>query len=449
MGLANAPGINMRTGMIRTPFLALLLASACGDERLQGWEGDAPPNILFITVDTLRADALGLYGYKKPTSPELDAFAKTATVFEQAMSSSSWTLPSFASLFTSYYSSTHKCWKIFSKLDESFETLAEILTRHGFDTACFVSHTMLNPSQGMQQGFVHFDDSYVDPGAGTQLRISSEHISDSGVHFLQEKAAAQDGVPWMLWLHYFDPHSAYMPHEGITGTFLPETINPRLQERGKYDGEIKYTDFHLGRVFQALEAQGLADDTIVVFVADHGEEFWEHGNTEHGSTLYNELVRVPLLIRIPGEEPRLVRQVIRTVDVMPTLLDYSRATIDFEIEGKSLRKLIEGQHLSLPPALLEIQQSEKTMMKAIVREPWKLVHNISEKRFELYDLEADPGETNDLSAQHADVVTELGRTLSTMVRQAEVHGRGYNASSTEDVSPGQLEALRGLGYIGE
>ena len=432
-----------------------LVASAlvsCGGDTIQGWEGaEAPPNVLLITVDTLRADVMGAYGYARPTTPELDAFAATATVFEQPMSSASWTLPSFASLFTSLFSSTHQCWKLFSKLDDSFETLAEVLTRHGYDTACFVSHTMLNPSQGMQQGFVHFDDSYADPEADTELRISSEYISDRGLRFLEQKSAVADGVPWMLWLHYFDPHSYYMNHEGVTETFLPPDadLHSRAGERGRYDGEVRYTDHHIGRVLRALEEEGLDESTIVVFVADHGEEFFEHGNTEHGSTLFNELVRVPLFIRVPGEQPRRVSQVVRTVDVMPTLIDYAGASIEREIEGRSLRRLVEGSSMSLPPALLEIRQSDATLMEGVVSGRWKLVHHLDDDHYELYDLESDPLEQEDLAEKEPERVKQLTKTLRNMVAEAQRRSRSYSVSGTEEASPMELEALKGLGYIND
>lgn len=436
-------------GQVRAfPLLAGALLSSCGGERLTDWDGDPPPSILFISVDTLRADALGMYGYKKPTSPELDAFAKTAAVFEQTMSSASWTLPSFASLFTSYFSSTHKCWKPVSKLDESFETLAEILVRNGYDTACYVSHPMLTSSNGMQQGFVHFDDSYSDPEADLAARISSQEISDRGIRFMQQKARVADGVPWFLWLHYFDPHSYYMPHEGITDDFIEQPGKQRLLLRGTYDGEIKYTDIHLGRIFKELEELGLAEETIVVFVSDHGEEFFEHGNVEHGSSLFNELVRVPLVIRVPGEEERRIPEVVRTVDVMPTLLDLVGIAVDFEIGGRSLRRLIQGEHLSLPPALMEIQQTKETIMKGIVRGRWKLVHNGSAGGIlSLYDLEADPLEKSDVSDQNPAIVAELKRALEKMVEEAVAHGTNYDEASDQDMSPAELDVLQGLGYL--
>jgi arylsulfatase A-like enzyme len=239
-----------------------------------------------------------------------------------------------------------------------------------------------------------------------------------------------------------------MPHEGITDDFIDPAAKQRSKTRGTYDGEIKYTDIHLGRVFKELETLELDDDTIVVFVADHGEEFFEHGNSEHGSSLFNELVRVPLLVRVPGQEPRRIAQVVRTVDVMPTLLDLVGMDADFEIEGKSLRRLIQGEHLSLPPALLEIQQTEATMMKGIVKGRWKLVHNISaDGTLGLYDLEADPFEKKDVSAQHPDVVAELKRALENMVARAVRFGESYHQAPDQNMSPAELEALRGLGYL--
>ena len=224
---------------------------------------------------------------------------------------------------------------------------------------------------------------------------------------------------------------------------------PRAQVRGLYDGEIKYTDIHLGRVFDALDELGLSDDTIVVFVSDHGEEFFDHGHTEHGSHLFNELVRVPLLIRIPDEDPRRVAQLVRTVDLMPTLLDYADAEPPDLIEGRSLRPLIQGKNLSLAPALFEIQQSLETMMKGIKEGQWKLVHNITKERYELYDLIADPLEKVDVSQEHPEKVADLKIKLNKMVKRAEQHGTRYKESLSDDTTPAEAAKLRGLGYLGD
>ncbi|MFN0008802.1 MAG: sulfatase, partial [Planctomycetota bacterium] len=306
------------------------MVAACATALLLSCEpSGGRPNVLFVSIDTLRADHLGCYGWPRPTSPNLDALASKSVVFESAQSSSSWTLPSLASLMTSMQASAHSCDQIASRLDPSYTTMAEILRDSGYDTAFVASHVFLSAGYGLQQGFTHVDTRILQD----ESAITSPAVTDWGLAWLHDKAAADDGVPWFLWLHYFDPHAPYLVHEGISERFGTET------DLDRYDGEIAFTDQHLGRLLEAFERLGLAENTILVVVADHGEEFGEHGVQGHGYDLHEEVVRGPLIVRAPGIAPRRVSEVVPTVDVMPTLLELCGARGRNEVEGRSLLPL--------------------------------------------------------------------------------------------------------------
>ncbi|MCZ6597984.1 MAG: sulfatase [Planctomycetota bacterium] len=419
------------------------------------WKGgEVPPNILFLSVDTLRADHLGIYGYVRPTSPNIDAWAEDAVVFDDAQAAASWTLPGLASVMTSFYSSTHKCWTFASRLDPSFTTLAEILRDHGYDTMAVTSHVFLARRYGLQQGFVHFDDEFAHPVMDPPQAITSERVSDKGIRFLRQKAAAKDGTPWMLWLHYFDPHGVYKPHEGISERFgLTEEVD-------LYDGEIAFTDMHVGRVLDTLRELGLEQDTIVVFFSDHGEEFLDHGALRHGHTLYGELVRVPLIVKAPGTSPRRVRGLVRTVDVMPTVLelvglagppdDMRDTDGTADIEGVSLVPLLRGREIEEElVALAEIKLAEEASFDCVIQGPWKLIVDSTTGDMELYAYRQDPRETNDMADMRPEQVADLAQSLRALIEGARRKGERFEHSEELGLTPVQLENMQGLGYLGD
>ncbi len=431
---------------------ALVLLGGCVERPFEpAWrQGKPPPNVLFLTVDTLRADHLGFYGYGKPTSPRLDAFAERSVVFERALASASWTLPALASVFTGAFSSTHRCWSFGSRLSESFTTLPEVLTASGYDSACFVSHLFCTSRHGLQQGFVHCDDAFAHPAVEPDVAVTSERIADEGIRFLERKAAAPDGSPWLLWLHFFDPHASYVEHGGISERFA--TPGPRenvVIEGDLYDGEIAFTDEHVGRVLDALERTGALERTIVVLLADHGEEFQDHGGTGHGHTLFEELVRVPLVIRAPGIEPGRIGGLVRTVDLLPTVLDLAEL-VPPECEGATLRPVLERRPAREVPALFEIRQNPAYTLEGIAEGRWKLVHPLAAGgRSALYDLGEDPRERRDLSAERPEVLLRLTELLRGMRESAEERSRDHEVPPDGNLTPAVLEQLRGLGYVGE
>ncbi len=415
------------------------------------YEG-SPPNVLLVSVDTLRADHMGIYGYERPTTPNLDRWARGAVVFDNAQASSSWTLPGLASVLTSYYTSTHGCWTFNSRLDSSFLTFPEILRDAGYDTMAVTSHVFLVRRYGLQQGFIHFDGDFSHTVADQRRTVTSEIVSERGIRFLEQKAAAADGVPWLMWLHYFDPHEAYMPHAGISEQFGTTELDGEITftELDLYDGEITFTDRHIGRVLDSLERLGLAEDTIVVFFSDHGEEFLDHGALRHGHSLYGELVRVPLVVRVPGVEPRRVDDLVSMVDVFPTILERVPPLVSpADIEGMSLGPLLEGRPGAERSAVAETRLSEQNSLDCILRGRWKLIVDSIEGDVELYDLGSDPAESRDVADEFPEVVADLKQELRGVIAKAQERSRLYEHSGELELTPTQLDQMKDLGYLGD
>jgi arylsulfatase A-like enzyme len=407
--------------------------------------GAERPNVLLITIDTLRADRLGVYGHARPTSPRLDAFAAGAVVFENAEASAPWTLPTLASVLTSEVPSTHGCRDFGSVLDGSFTTLAERLLAAGYDTACVVSHLFATSRHGLQQGFVHTDDSYAYPEVDPAQSVTSQVISDKAIRFLDQKEASPDKSPWLLWLHYFDPHDAYVQHPGISEAFVtPGERTPGQVLDDAYEGEIRYTDEHVGRVLDALERTGLARDTVVVVVADHGEEFYERGALGHGHSLHRELVHVPLLVRAPGTAPGRVRDVVRQVDVLPTVLELVGLAVP-ESAGRSLVPLLRGGTLPEAPALAELSQGQNRF-DALREGRYKVLRAPDAGTSELYDLELDLDERTNVSAEHPDALARMLAELDRLQGEARARASLFGAAPEITFTPGQREDLDKLGY---
>lgn len=399
-------------------------------------------NILVVSIDTLRADHLGCYGYARPTSPNIDAFAAKAAVFENAHSSASWTLPSFASLFTSLYSTSHGCWKVDSRLESEHDTLAEHLRDAGWDTSLIVPHVFLSGQYGLQQGFVHIDDTLVRTASESNKVISSPAMTEKSIAWLERKHQSPDDSPFFLWVHYFDPHDEYLPHAGYSEQFgLQSDID-------LYDGEIRWVDEHVARLLKRVDELYGLDQTVVAIVADHGEEFGEHGFQRHGYTLYQEAVRIPLIVHVPGHAARRVSDLVSNIDFMPTLLEVAGVPPRGLQQGRSLMPLLRGE--SLPPrgALSEVRWHDDQDMRCWREESWKLHEDRShgKERDELYDLAADPRETTNLLATRQDALTVLRESLGHMLGTALQHAKRFPQPRRYTPPPGDQARLSALGY---
>jgi len=410
----------------------------------------APMNLLIIAVDTLRACHLGAYGFKKPTSPNIDALLAQSVQFDEAMSTAPWTLPSFATMMTSQYTSTHGAWRFTDTLDASFPTLAEQYLAAGYHTAAVVGHIFLGTKFGLAQGFTEYEESLVLETLGESHKaITSHHITDKSIAFLDRHKAERPGKPWLLWTHYFDPHNKYLAHEGIT-----EIFGPRRKDH--YHGEIAYTDRHIGRLLAHLKRTGMDDNTVIVFVSDHGEEFMDHGAIHHGKTLFREVIRVPMAIRVPGSEPRRVKQLVGTIDLMPTLLELMDIPPpDIAMSGQSLAPLFRGEAVPTRPVLMETFQNkaQDASLKGIVTPKWKLIIETPYEEGEgktvtrLYQWTKDKREKKNLAQKKPEKVTALNSQLEALIATATTHKTNYALGQKTEHSAEETRQLELLGYI--
>ncbi len=402
-------------------------------------------NLLFLCVDTLRADHLGAYGASPSPSPAIDELARTGIVFERAYAHASWTLPSFASVLTSLYSSTHGCWTKENRLGDAFTTLPENFRAAGFDTYGIASHIFFDRDYGLQQGFDGFDDELAHPrGEEGWIPVTSPLVSEKAVRWLEQRVSAKDVDPWFLWLHYFDPHVPYVDHaRAETGAETPD-------EHARYVAEIAFTDRYVGEVLLALERLGLSDETVVVFLSDHGEAFEEHpGVRRHSKSLFDEELRVPLVVRVPGLDARRVTSFVRTVDLYPTLLELFQIPAGATpIEGQSLAPALLGEEPASPPLLSEIRLHDGFHARGIVDGRWKLVEDLSSGTTRLYDLVGDPGETQDVALERAELAAELRAKMEALEGRAKQASELFEGGGEIELSPETLERLRELGYVG-
>jgi arylsulfatase A-like enzyme len=428
-------------------------------------------NIVLITVDALRADHLGVYGYSRPTSPSIDAFAKEAVVVSDAISQAPYTKASIASLLTGLYPTAHKTYTTGVSLGQlmttgigtgtlpatdvlsaGLQTLPEALRDAGFETFALTSNPFLIADFGFAQGFDHF-------------RFISEHGEFASARLMLAEAMKalerRSRRPFFLWVHLMEPHSPYTPPEPYRSMFPPlappRPINPsvippwiRIGDsidlnlyQARYDGEVRTADAAIGGFVQALRRRRLWDRTVVVLTADHGESFMEHGVLEHNTWLYDELVHVPLVIRIPGVAPRRVRTQVQLVDLYPTLARIAGAKLPTGLHGGDRLTALQGR-----AAAASYAYSEVVGRRFAIRTPeWKYISSLQGGR-QLFDLRADPREQNNLAREQPARVEQLERDLQRVVASAVKSGQRVRGQSSP-VAPEVLKQLRSLGYIAQ
>jgi arylsulfatase A-like enzyme/Flp pilus assembly protein TadD len=423
--------------------VVLLIAAVLGLRRTgvaPAWLGGGPPNLLVVTLDTLRADHVGSYGYAGARTPRFDSLAARGLRFERAATVVPLTLPAHASLFTGTFPARHGVRDNGGYyLGAEQETLAELLAARGYRTGGFISAFVLDSRWGIDQGFErYFDDfdlSRFDKQAGMDaIQRPGNETVDEALGWL----AADTRQPFCLWLHLYDPHTPYAAPRDYA-TFFPRTLG------GAYDAEVAYADAQLGRVLDALERDGRLGRTIVAVLGDHGEMLGEKGEQTHGFFVYDAAVRIPMVVVAPGLAPRVVTDQVRIVDVMPTLLELLEVPVPKAVQGTSLLPLARGQRLQLT-ALSESWFPRFhygwSELVAIQDERFKLIRA---PRRELYDLERDPRETQDLAASDPGRVETLERALNAML--AAVGGAG-KPKGPEAVDSETAERLQALGYVG-
>jgi arylsulfatase len=435
-------------------------------------------NVLLITIDTLRADHLGAYGYARPTSPNIDRLAREGVLFRRAVSQWPKTSPSFASLMSGTYGHTHGLIRTTAqRMPDHPLMLAELLKAAGYQTWAAVANVNLARMFNFDQGF----DTYLESWREEDEQRRTELVTRQGLELLSR--ASRDR-PFFLWLHYFDPHARYQPPGPYDGMFvgdrhfdpswqmpfqrevrkdlggIPTTARLGGEERiayyvAQYDAEIRYVDGQVGLLLAALKERGLDGDTLVILTSDHGESLGEHNYFfEHGRFPYDDCLHVPLIVRLPGRRSGEVRSPVQLIDLLPTVLDLTGLPPDPEAEGKSLRRPLEGGRTGGP--LWEYAFSEsgysRDYQRSITGERYKLIYVPDEadravmkrSELELYDLQEDPGETRNLAGERPEVAAQLRERLARWIGEG---GTGSAAPTAVRIEPEAERQLRSLGYI--
>jgi arylsulfatase A-like enzyme len=448
---------------VRRLLLALLLlATGCPAQTpVRG-------NLLLVTLDTTRADHVSAYGYPRDTTPALRALAEAGTRFAHAYAPAATTGPSHATLFTSLYPLAHGILRNGLELRATERTLAEVLRERGYATAAFVSSFVLDARFGYAQGFDLYDDDFEAAKATLPPRREwREHAIPGGFDRTAD-ATTQRAVDWLsggrdrsrpffLFVHYFDPHAPMNPPDAYAARFAPGPGASRLDVRiGRYDGEIAFADDQIDRLLGALAHEGLDARTLVVVTADHGEGLRQHGHLAHGVHLYEEAVRVPLLLRWPGVVPagHVVEAPVALVDLAPTLLDLLGVPEPGAgFQGQSLARAVTAGAALDPERAIHLQRRHydgerigeewvEGELFGLRQGRWKYLESGDGSRRELYDLAEDPGETRNLADGRPDEVRRLAEGIAAWKAATRREGE-----APREPSESEREGLRALGYV--
>ncbi len=416
-----------RTSLLVAPLLGLSLA--CGGQAVED-----RPNIVLISIDTLRPDHLGCYGYARPTSPNIDAIAAQGALFEQHISSAPWTLPAHAAMFTSVPDSVHGVVDAVKfRLSEDFETLPESFQAAGYSTAGFFAGPYLHPAFGLGQGFDRYVDCVQTVPEGQVdadnewsmrdpvLRASHHGVTNDKVYAEWQRffaGAAEEAEPFFAFVHLWDVHFDFTPPPPYDTLFDPDydgpftgrdffydpAINAAIPARDRehiialYDGEIAWTDEIVGRIRHDLGAAGLLENTVFVITADHGTELFDHGGKGHRTTLYDEQIHIPLIVHFPGVvQPARFAGQTRMIDLGPTLRDLAGLPAVSTTMGETLGPYLRGERSTGlgRPAVSELMSVGRNLRSLRTAEG-KFVVNHDNGGSAWFDLSTDPGELRPL-----------------------------------------------------
>ncbi len=489
-----------RARLLPTFAVALCLATQLSAARAQDAAEPRPRSVLFYVMDTCRQDRLSSHGYGRETTPFLEWLAERSVVFENCSSQAPWTKPSMASMLSSQYPSATGVFRMDQQLPDRFVTWPEVLQAHGLQTVGFSANIVMGSAlSNFTQGFHHFVES-TEVNGGDPIRFASGSAKKLNQHVFRWLDGSPQW-PMLLYVHSVDPHEEYEPEAQYLERFADPDRHGQFREdwatllesrppipglyvtqdnfeqtqvdaasfvehaSNLYDADILANDDQLQRLWDKLQTEGWGEDFVFVFTSDHGEEFFDHGATSHGYSLYDEMIRVPLMIYAPGLLPagRRVKTPVRSLDIYPTLCELMGVQPPEGLQGRSLLPLVRGEGTDAAdvpdvisehredPILRRIGHGSGDMV-SIRRGRWKFISNalgpqlLPRPRFELFDLEADPGERTNLADKHPELVHELEAEAVAFVQSQRAE---LVPETGVELDPEVLEQLRELGYIGE
>ncbi len=396
-------------------------------------------NVVVITIDTLRADHLGCYGYKQIRTPNIDSLAADGVRFEHAYTPVPVTLPAHTVIFTGTYpmlSGMHDF--AANKLNPTQPTLASVLKEQGYTTGAVIGSAVLDSRFGLNHGFDfyydHFDFNRLQESNLDEMERSGNVVADVTLDWLSKNYQKK----FFLWMHLYDPHYPYRP---------PPPYSEEYKDR-LYDGEIAFADAQVGRLIRFLKGKGLYRNTLIVLSGDHGESLGEHGEKTHGFFIYNATLHVPLILHLPGStSAKTVPELVSLADLTPTVLQALRVEVPSQVQGRNLLPLMTPRKEDEPRSLyaetflprLHFNWSE---LRSVETENY---HFIDAPKPELYDLTKDPGETQNLFPQKKAVAEEMRARLAALIRQSS---GGQELAEKTGLDPALMERLKSLGYAG-
>jgi len=475
------------------------------DEKFHSRPDVSPKYVVLITVDTLRADAVSCYNPGTNLTPNIDAFAQQAVLFENAVTNSPWTLPAIASLMTGMPPSVHQATRHHARITGKLPTLAGEMKKAGYYTAAIGINPTLTKQTCISNGFIYYDfypKFSTGRSVGAKIRKHlSRYIPDEKVtnviaeglvidfgSFISTDRLTDLSIRWLrknkdksvfFWIHYFDPHVPYAPpaqwlqgrekklipsigynfdrpDDLLTGVFVP-TQKEREWIKELYNGEVRYVDHNLGRLFAMLKQMGIYDRALIILTGDHGEEFWEHGAYYHGHSLYNELISIPLIVKLPGKAaPKRVGVGVSLRNLMPTILDYCRVKGRRQkIYNRSLLPLITGKNGT---AAFESRLVVSSAMRygeekqALYFDGLKYIRSEMSRQEELYNTEADPLEKNSIADGFPEKIKQAIELLNKhfqfskrMIKLFKINE--VRKDKRKPANQGQEDKLKSLGYF--
>jgi arylsulfatase A-like enzyme len=482
----------------RLPYVVLVITVALAAvlplrRAHRGWSAEAagavegepgpPPNVVIIVMDTARGDRLSCYGYARETSPRLEELARSATIYANAHSTSSWTAPGHASLFTGLFPAAHGATQEDWRLDEGLTTLAEVLSAYGYRTVGIVENPMLSRDLGYAQGFSEYHEVWLPRTRPGPRSLALDR-------FVETVGGAAPGQPFFIFVNLIEPHSPYDSSRQFKDRFVTDqSITLDANEwrdyyvgrrtftgaeithlNELYDAELLFTDYVVGKMADALGDAGLLDRTAFIVTSDHGENIGDHGHMDHVFSLYESTTRIPLLVRYPPRFPpgSTAENPVQLTDIFPTVLDLAGiGAAAYPSQGRSLlgeiprdrevlceyyypRQAING-YRSLTDRRSPRLAPYRRRIKSLTSGDMKLIHG-SDGRDELYDLRRDPGELTNIidSPEEAATVRGLEARLSELVeRWGSQRSAGEPEAGAPDAKLDEAtkEALRSLGYL--
>lgn len=410
--------------------------------------GAEAPNVLLLSVDTLRADRLGAYGYKYDTTPHLDKLAEQGIVYTNAVCEVPLTGPSFGAMFASQFPRTTGTTRNGLRMPEDVPLVAEQFQQAGYQTICVQSNWTLKAElSGLDRGFDVYDDDF---HRKRWLFIKSERrapeVTEAAIRHFE---GLDPEKPFFAWIHYTDPHAPYRFHRRFNPTGKrPFWLRNEEKVQVKYDSEVAFTDHHIARFLEVVP-----ENTLILFISDHGESLYEHDYLGHGRRIHQTGMWIPFFIHGPGIVPMRNDQPVRALDVGPTLLGLAGLPIPASMIGYDLLsdevdasrvRVVETYGGAVPniPGFREIMSDAAPIYQGVLLEDWKLIVDRNGGNEELYHLKNDPMELENLDDIHPDRVEAL-HSLIRHWDEATEHGEVH----TESLRPSDIRALRSLGYL--